>query len=145
MVLAVYQYADRKGSQKLMASRENLTVSVVLEVEKLIIPLGHDPDCIFHECADDEEPSSCGYVSTARKSPDQRDVSSSILGTCTLAIRSRLGRCPKTTHCFIGSAAVSSHSSILLVCSLSCSSGLGSFVASALPGPPNLLSCEPRL
>lgn len=63
-------------------------MSVVLEVEKLIAPLGHDPYCIFHECADDEEASSCRYVSTASKSSSQRDVSSSTAGPCTLAIRS---------------------------------------------------------
>lgn len=55
-------------------------MSVVLEVEKLIIPLGHDPYCIFHECAHDEEASSCWYVSTASGSSSQRDVSSSIPG-----------------------------------------------------------------
>lgn len=87
MVLAVYQYDNCQGSQKLQASRENLTVSVILEVEKLIIPLGHNPDCIFHECADDEEASSCGYVPTASKSCDQRDVSSSIPGTCLAMCR----------------------------------------------------------
>ena len=60
-------------------------MSVVFEVEKLIMPLGHDPYCIFYECADDEETSSCRYVSTASKSSSQRDVSSSVPGACTLA------------------------------------------------------------
>ena len=59
-------------------------MSVVPEVEKLIVPLGHDPYCIFHECTDDEEPSGCWYVPTASKSSSQRDDSSSIPGTCTL-------------------------------------------------------------
>ena len=49
-------------------------MSVVLEVEKLIIPLGHDPYCVFHECANDEEASSRGYVSTASKSSGQQNV-----------------------------------------------------------------------
>ena len=146
MVLAICQYDLCKGGSKCSANCEDLTVSVVLEVEKLIIPLGYDPYCIFHECTDYEEPSSCRYVSKASKSLSQRDASSSTPGTCTLQyVAPVLAGISKTTHCFMGSAAVSSHSSILFVCSLSCSSGLGSFVASALPGPPNLLSCEPRL
>ena len=41
------------------------------------------------------------------------------------------------TYGFMGSETVSSQSSILLVCSRIASKGLGSFVASALPGPPN--------
>lgn len=52
-------------------------MSVVLEVEKLVVPLGHDPYGIFHECADDEETSSCWYVPTASKSSNQQDFSSS--------------------------------------------------------------------
>lgn len=51
------------------------------------------------------------------------------------------GRRPRaragSTHGFTGSASVSSQSSILLVCSLMASKGLGSLVASARPGPPN--------
>ena len=139
MVLPVYQYVPSSNNGKLKASGQDLTVSVVLEVEKLIIPLGHDPYCILDECADDEESSSCWYVSTTSTPLNQRKVSSSTPGICTRQ------HSLKTTHCFIGSAAVSNQSSILLVCSLSCSSGLGSLVASALPGPPNRLSCEPRL
>lgn len=73
MVLAVHQYDCCQGSRKLKASREELTVSVILEVEKLIVPLGHDPYGIFHKCADDEESSSCWYVSTASKSSSQQD------------------------------------------------------------------------
>ena len=139
MVLPVYQYAYFQGGWKLKASCKDLTVSVVLEVKKLIIPLGHNPYCILNECANNEEASSCWYISTASKPLNQPNVPSSTLGICTRP------HSLKTTHCFTGSAAVSNHSSILFVCSLSWSSGLGSFVASALPGPPNRLSCEPRL
>ena len=74
MVLMVYQWDHREGSLTLKAGGENLTVSIVLEVEKLIVPLGHNPYCIFHECADDEKTSSCWYVSTLNTSSGQRDV-----------------------------------------------------------------------
>ena len=139
MVLPVYQYLHFSSVWKPKAGCRDLTVSVVLEVEKLIIPLGHDPYCVLNECADNEESSSCWYVSTASTPSTQSKLSSSIPKTCTRQ------HSLKTTYCFMGSAAVSNQSSILFVCSLSCSSGLGSLVASALPGPPNRLSCEPRL
>ena len=71
MVLPIYQYVPSSSVGKLKASGRDLTVSVVLEVEKLIIPLGHDPYCILDECADDEESSSCWYVSTANTPLDQ--------------------------------------------------------------------------
>lgn len=48
------------------------------------------------------------------------------------------------THGLTGSASVSNQSSILLVCSRMASKGLGSLVASALPGPPKLLWLLPR-
>ncbi len=86
MVLVVYQFDRFKDVSNLKASPEGLTVSVILKVEKLIAPLGHDPYCIFHECADDEEASSCWYVSTASKSSSQQDFSSSTPGTCIVAI-----------------------------------------------------------
>lgn len=72
MVLAIYQYAPGKGSQTLEARHKDLTVSVVLEVEKLIIPLGHNPYCILHECADNEETSSSWYVATPSELSNQR-------------------------------------------------------------------------
>jgi hypothetical protein len=50
----------------------------------------------------------------------------------------------RDTNGFRGSPIVFSQSSILLVCSLIASKGLGSFVASALPGPANWL-LRPRL
>ena len=74
MVLAVHQYDCRQGIGKLKASREERTVSVILEVEKLIVPLGHDPYGIFHKRADDEESSSCRYVSTASKWSSQQEL-----------------------------------------------------------------------
>lgn len=77
MVLAVYQHDHHKGNWNVRASCEELTVSVVLKVKKLIAPLGHDPYGIFHECADDEETSSCWYVSIADKSLSQQAFSSS--------------------------------------------------------------------
>ena len=120
-------------------------MSVVLEVEKLIIPLGDDSYCVFHEGAYDEEAPSCWYVPTASKSPISKRSLLYPRHMHSGNMKPSLPTFPEGTHCFIGSAAVSNHSSILFVCSLSCSSGLGSFVASALPGPPNLLSCEPRL
>lgn len=71
MVLAVDQYDTCQGSWKLKASRMALTVSVVLEVEELIIPLSHNPYCILHESANNEKASSCWYVSTASKPSNQ--------------------------------------------------------------------------
>lgn len=38
------------------------TVSVVVEVEELVAPLGHNPYGIFDECAYDQEPSYCWNV-----------------------------------------------------------------------------------
>ena len=74
MVLAVDQYDTCRGCWKLKASRMDLTVSVVFEVEELIIPLGHNPYCILHESANDEKASSRWYVSTASKPSNQRNV-----------------------------------------------------------------------
>lgn len=71
-------------------NRKELTVSVVLEVKKLIAPLGHDPYGIFHERAYDEETSSRWYVSTASKSSSQQGFSSPTPWTCALARRRRL-------------------------------------------------------
>ena len=42
-------------------------MSVVLEVEKLIIPLGDDSYRVFHKGAYDEEAPSCWYIPTASK------------------------------------------------------------------------------
>ena len=51
-------------------------MSVVLEVEELIIPLGDDSYRVFHEGAYNEEAPSGWYVPTASKPSDQRNVSS---------------------------------------------------------------------
>lgn len=89
MVLAMYQYAHGKGSPTLEARCKDLTVSVVLEVEKLIIPLRHDPYCIFHECANNEETSSRWYVSEPSELSNQQKASSSTPGMFT---RRRFGK-----------------------------------------------------
>ena len=51
-------------------------MSVVLEVEKLIIPLGDDSYRVFHKGAYDEEAPSCWYIPTASKPSNQQNVSS---------------------------------------------------------------------
>ena len=75
-------------------------MSVVLEIEKLIIPLGYDPYCIFHECTDYEEASSCWYVSKASRSSSQRDASFRL---CTLKnVAPHLGRHSQGNSLFYG-------------------------------------------
>ena len=42
-------------------------MSVVVEVEQLVTPLGHDPYGIFDESTDNQESSYCGNISAMTK------------------------------------------------------------------------------
>jgi hypothetical protein len=43
-------------------------MSVVFEIEELVVPLGDDSKCIFDECAYYQEASCRGYISIQSKS-----------------------------------------------------------------------------
>lgn len=44
-----------------------LTVTVVAEVDELVVPLGHDAESIFQEGDDDEEAANGGKVAAQRR------------------------------------------------------------------------------
>jgi hypothetical protein len=90
-------------------------VAVVVQVEQLVAPLGDDAQRVFEEGDDDEEAADGGEVAVAVSTRNPTAGS---------------------TNGLSGSETVSRKSSILLVCSRMASSGLGSFVASLVPGPP---------
>lgn len=55
-----------------MARQKIRTMSIVFEVEELVVPLGDNPQCIFDECADDQEASCSGYISISPRSTYQQ-------------------------------------------------------------------------
>ena len=87
----------------------------VVEICQLIVPLRNDPNCVLEERDHDQEASNSGQISTSVQHSNSHVIPYS---SCF-------------TYGLIGSDIVSSQSSILLVCSLMASRGLGSFVASA--------------
>lgn len=92
-------------------------MSVVMEVEELVAPLGYNSEGIFDECADNEEASYRWNVSVLSASTGQHAVLSHSSEDMNKApIRNKQD---EATHGFMGSAAVSSHSSSLFVCSRS--------------------------
>lgn len=55
----VYTY-HRNGSKA-------LTVSIIMKIEKLVAPLGHDTEGILNKCNNDEEPADGGQVAVFRR------------------------------------------------------------------------------
>ena len=109
------------------------TSPVVVEVLQLVGPLRYDAEGIFEEGDDDEESANCWEVSV------ELPVS---FHPC-IELVSRVPRSPwfpagESTHGRMGSPIASRYSSILFVCCLMASSGLGSLVALLLLGPPKL-------
>lgn len=100
-------------------------MSVVVKVGELVVPLGDDAQGILEEGHDDEEAAN------------RRDITMPVLAD--IALKENMSK----THGLTGCDKVSSQSSILLVCSRMASSGLGSLMASACPGPPKE-GCEPK-
>lgn len=124
------------------------TVSVVLEVDKLIPPLRDDSQGVFEKGDNDEEPPNGWEISAIEyfvKSISFLFAASFCLHLLHIVLASISSFLEQGTYGFSGSEMVSNQSSILLVCSRIWSSGLGSLVASARPGPPKRLSCAPRL
>jgi hypothetical protein len=101
-------------------------VSVVVEIGELVAPLCYYAQRVFEEGHNDQESANCWYVSVGAAVSENpcREP------RATPAAQQR----PKSwqTHGFSGSDQLSRMSSILLVCTLSWSSGLGSFLVSSL-------------
>lgn len=118
----------RKGGRR--------TVSIVPKEHELIAPLCDDPERIFQESDDNKEPTDGRDISSTHATRQVRSwfflLSPPSVGTDYRRPPTRLGT--SRTYGLIGSDTVSSQSSILLVCSRIVSNGLGSLVASCLPG-----------
>ena len=100
---------------------------VVVEICELVVPLGQYAQRVFEESNDNQKSTDGGQVPvgsiSARASQNWRARS---VGSAAKA---------GSTHGLTGSDSVSRKSSILLVCSRSWSSGLGSFVVLSLRPP----------
>ena len=112
----------------MLGPRKVPTMSVVVQVGELVAPLCYYAERILNEGDNDQEASNCGQI------PIQPPLAFCRRPNCALELQSRR---PGSTHGFTGSDTVSNQSSILLVCSRSWSSGLGSLVVPSLrPAPP---------
>lgn len=54
---------ERVSTARAHLERRKLTVPVVIEVEQLVVPLGHNAECILEESHDDQEAANRGEVS----------------------------------------------------------------------------------
>lgn len=72
---------------RLLSGYELRTLSIVFQVEELVVPLRDNPQGIFDECANNEETSCSRYVSIPPNSP----VSISIFSTFRSAHRADTG------------------------------------------------------
>jgi len=104
----------------------------VAQIEKLITPLRDNSDRVFDERDNDEKAANGGQV-PAVQHRISNDASIDGVGTIMSLSNGMKGH----AHGLRGSPNVLRKSSILLVCSLIWSSGLGSFVASLPLGLPN--------
>lgn len=118
-----------------MKKENKLTVPEITQVQQLIAPLRKNPQTILNKSDNDQETANGRQITRIR---GRDTVSGHWTGLEAFATN-------KQTYGLIGSANVSSQSSILLVCSRMASRGLGSLVASALAGPPPKGFWCPRL